>query len=51
MVNGILWLIVFFGVTLPLIMLAWPVIVAGWVVAGVCWVLAIIGTIILEWKK
>jgi hypothetical protein len=49
--NGILGIIVFVGVTLPLMMLAWPVIVAGWIIAGVAFVLAIIGTIIMEWKK
>jgi hypothetical protein len=49
--NGILGIIVFVGVTLPLIMLAWPVIVAGWIIVGVAGLLAIIGTIILEWKK
>lgn len=49
--NAILWLIVFFGVTLPLIVFAWPLIAAVWIGLGVIAVLSIIGTIIMEWNN
>jgi hypothetical protein len=49
--NGILGVIVFVGVTLPLMMLAWPLIVAGWIILGIAGVLGLIGAIIMVWKE
>ena len=49
--NAVLGVIVFVGITLPLMMLAWPVFVAGWIISGIAFVLAIIGTIIMAWNE
>lgn len=49
--NGILGVIVFVMVTLPLMMLAWPLIAAGWIILGIAGVLGLIGATISIWQE